>query len=151
MESMHAPQRRTPKAVAAMAAICVLGVAAAGCGSDDDYKNELRPPSPIIVTAAIARDHVTISPREFGAGPISLIVTNQTDDTQQVTLETSDTGGGRGLTQQTGPINPSDTATLQADIPEGTYEVGVAAAGIRPAKLVVGEKRPSAQNDLLQP
>jgi hypothetical protein len=130
---------------------CVAALAATGCGSDDDYKNELRPPSPIVVTAAVSKEAVSISPAKFGAGPISLIVTNQTDDTQQVTLETSNTSGSPGITQQTGPINPSDTATLQADIPQGTYELGVRGAAIKPAKLVVGEKRESAQNDLLQP
>ena len=147
---MHAPQRR-PKVAAAAVVICALGATAAGCGSDDDYENQLRPARPIVVTAAISKDEVSISPREFGAGPISLIVTNQTDDTQQVTLETADTSGSAGIAQQTGPINPSDTATLQVDIKTGTYELAAAGAGIKPGKLVVGKDRPSAQNDLLQP
>lgn len=135
----------------ATAALCAFGALAAGCGSDDDYKNELRPPAPIVVTAAVSDEAVSISPRTFGAGPISLIVTNQTDDTQQVTLETADTTRGPGINQRTGPISPSDTATLQVDIKTGTYEIGVSGAEIKPAKLVVGKDRPSAQNDLLQP
>jgi hypothetical protein len=137
--------------VAATVTGCALVVGASGCGSDEDYENRLRPPAPIVVTAAVSKESVSISPREFGAGPINLIVTNQTDDTQQVTLETSETSRGPGINQRTGPINPSDTATLQVDIKTGTYELGVAGAGIKPARLVVGAMRRSAQNDLLQP
>ncbi len=137
--------------VAATVALGALGTLAAGCGSEDDYENNPRPAAPIVVTAAISQDSVSISPRAFGAGPINLIVTNQTDDTQQATLETTDTRQGPGISQRTGPINPSDTATLQVDIKTGTYEVGVADDAIKPARLVVGQDRPSAQNDLLQP
>lgn len=126
-------------------------VAVAGCGSDDDYKNELRPPAPIVVTAAIGKESVSVSPRDFGAGPISLIVTNQTDATQQVTLETADTSTSPGISQRTGPISPSDTATLKVDIKTGTYQLGVATSGIEPARIIVGDPRPSAQNELLQP
>lgn len=128
-----------------------LAIAAAGCGSDDDYQNELRPPAPIVVTAAIGSESVSVSPRDFGAGPISLIVTNQTKATQQVTLETADTSARPGVNQRTGPISPSDTATLKVDLETGTYRLGVAEDGIEPARIVVGESRPSAQNELLQP
>lgn len=125
-----------------------VAVAAVGCGGEEDYQNKLRPPALFVVTAAIAPDRVSVSPRKFGAGPISLIVTNQTRSTQQVTLQSS--GAGSAL-QQSGPINPQDTATLQADVPRGTYELKVNGAGIRPAVLMVGAKRPSSQNTLLLP
>jgi hypothetical protein len=123
-------------------------VAAGGCGSNDDYQNRLRPPALFVVTAAIAPDRVSVSPHKFGAGPISLIVTNQTDATQQVTLQSSAAGSAL---QQSGPINPQDTATLQADVPQGTYQLKVAGKGIKPAVLLVGKKRPSSQNTLLLP
>lgn len=134
---------------AALAGIALL--AAAGCGDDDDYANDPRPPAPIVVTAAITKDGVSVSPAKFGAGPINLIVTNQTETSQQITLETDDTGGGAGITQSTGPINPRDTATLKADVPEGSYRVGVEGDTIDAATLEVSAKRPSAQNELLQP
>jgi len=134
---------------AALAGLALLAVA--GCGDDDDYANEPRPPAPIVVTAAITKDGVSVSPAKFGAGPINLIVTNQTETSQQITLETRDTSGGAGITQSTGPINPRDTATLKADVPEGTYRVGVDGDSIDAATLEVSAKRPSAQNELLQP
>ena len=135
----------TPLAVAAV-------VAVVGCGASSDYKNDPRPPSPIVLTASIDNQRVSVSPRSFGAGPISLIVTNQTDTAQRVTLESADkAGSGPGLKQETAPISPRDTATLKADVKSGRYTVHVGGDGIRAARLQVGPERASAQNDLLQP
>lgn len=132
---------------------CVLAVSASallgGCGDDDDYANEPRPPAQIVVTASISSERVSVSPGEFGAGPINLVVTNQSQSTQRLTLESA--GRGSGIRQQTGPINPRETATLQADLPSGEYEIAASGDGIEPATLDVGPKRPSAQDDLLQP
>jgi hypothetical protein len=137
----------------AAAAVAVLAVGVAGCGSNKSYKNEPRPPAFITLTASISKDSVSVSPRHFGAGPVSLIITNQTDRAQQVTFASA---SGAGFSQATAkPINPSDTATLRADVPEGAAVVKVNAQGgadtIRPARLRVGPERPSAQNDLLLP
>jgi hypothetical protein len=131
----------------------VCGAAfATGCGDEDDSANEPRPPAPIVVTASISNDEVSVSPRTFGAGPVSLVITNQTDASQEVRLETDEVGGTRpGIQQETGPINPADTAQLRADVREGTYRVSVSSDAIEPATLRVGPERESAQNDLLQP
>lgn len=130
----------------ALAGAAVL--AATGCGSSGHYKNELRPPAPIVLTAAISKDRVSVSPSKFGAGPVSLVITNLTDSAQQVTFESA---GSKNVLQQTGPINPSDTATLKVDVPSGDLVVRVAGNRIKAAKLAVGPQRKSAQNDLLQP
>ena len=137
----------------AFAAIVLGALAfAPGCGEDDDYENEPRPPAPIVVSAAITQDAVSISPTTFGAGPITLIVTNQTEEAQELTLETDEIGGSApGIEQETGPISPGDTASLKADLREGTYRVAVGGRGIDEAALDVGEPRESAQNQLLQP
>lgn len=135
------------------AAVVLIACAfATGCGEDDDYENEPRPPAPIVVSAAITQDGVSVSPRTFGAGPITLIVTNQTESAQEITLETDEIAGGApGIEQETGPISPGDTASLKADLRQGTYRVGVDGRGISAAALDVGEPRESAQNQLLQP
>jgi hypothetical protein len=123
-----------------------------GCGSSSGYENDPRPPSPIVLTASIDDQRVSVSPQRFGAGPISLIVTNQTDTAQSVTLESANkAGSGPGLRQETAPISPQDTATLKADVKPGRYTVHVRGDGIAPARLRVGPERASAQNDLLQP
>jgi hypothetical protein len=138
---------RMPRTGAIVAGATVLALA--GCGSSGRYRNDPRPPAPIVITAAIGKDRVSVSPRRFGAGPVSLVITNQTAAAQQVTFSSS--GGQAGFTQQTGPINPSDTATLKADVPQGAAVVKVTGNAIRPARINVGPQRPSAQNDLLQP
>lgn len=123
---------------------------AAGCGEEESYSNEPRPPSPIVLTAAINKDEVSVSPRTFGAGPVSLVITNQTSAAQEITFETA--GSAAGFTQQTGPINPGDTATLKAEIARpGKVTVKVQGDGIDPAELDVGPRRASAQDELLQP
>ncbi|HYF25688.1 MAG TPA: hypothetical protein VD931_08130 [Baekduia sp.] len=133
--------------------VCAFAVGAAaflaGCGDDDDFANEPRPPSPVVITAAISPERVSVSPDELGAGPITLVVTNQSDATQRLTLRGS--GGATNIEQQTGPINPSETASLQADLPQGDYEITATAGAIDPAALKVGPERKSAQDELLQP
>ena len=142
--------RRTA-AHASLAVAVVLVVAA--CGSNSaDYKNDPRPPSPIVITGYISDQRVSVSPRSLGAGPISLIVTNQTGTAQRVTLESAGpAGSGPGIKQVTAPISPRDTATLKIDVKPGSYSVHVGGDAIRAARLKVGPERESAQNDLLQP
>lgn len=123
----------------------------AGCGGgESDYENKPRPPAPINVTAAVTDERISVSPRAFGAGPIVLIVSNQTGGPQEVTFETDELGGSEpGLApQSTGPIRPKGTATIKVDVREGTYALN---AEDRSVKLEVGAPRPSAQNELLQP
>lgn len=133
---------------AATAAAVAVGIA--GCGSDDDYKNEPRPPAPIVLTASVSKDRVSVSPASFGAGPVSLIITNQTGAPVEVTFESRGTAKG-GFSQKTGPINPADTATVKADVPEGGAVVKVASGTVEPATLRVGPERESSQNQLLLP
>jgi hypothetical protein len=144
-------EMRRTAALAPLAVAAALAVA--GCGSSSaDYKNDPRPPGPIVVTGYVDDQRVSVSPRSLGAGPISLIVTNQTGTAQRVTLESADTtGSGPGLKQVTAPISPRDTATLKADVKPGRYTVHVTGDAIRAARLQVGPERASAQNDLLQP
>ena len=135
---------------------CALAVATLlalpACGEEDDHANRLRPPATINVTAAIIDGRVNVSPERFGAGPIRLLVTNQTDSAQALTLETDEVGGSSGgITQSTDPIEPSGTATLEVDVREGDYAISTDDSGIRPASLKVGAPRASAQNELLQP
>lgn len=139
-------RRRTAHVVPSLA---LAGVLVAGCGASNDYKNEPRPPAPIVVTASINKNEVAVSPKRFGAGPITLIVTNQTGASQQLTVEVN--SGQAGFKGRTGPINPRDTGQLKADLARGTYSVHVDGNSIRPAHLTVGRERASAQNDLLQP
>lgn len=133
------------------AAALALGIGAAGCGASKDYANRDRPPAPINLTAIISPNQVSVSPIRFGAGPIVLIVTNQTGASQRLTLTTGDSIGKHPITQTTGPINPRDTASLTVDVSPGDYLVKVADRTIRPTNLHVGQERNTAQSELLQP
>ena len=134
----------------ALGAAGIALVALAGCGSDESYKNDPRPAKTLVIAAAILPDKVSVSPSKFGAGPISLTVANETDASQRITIVQRINGQDRA-NEQTGPINPHDTATLKADVDEGDYEIRVAGDGISPARITVGKARPTAQNELLQP
>ena len=127
-------------------------VTAAGCGSDSDYANNPRPPAPINVTAAITNQRVSVSPQRFGAGPIVLVISNQSTSAQEVTFETDELGGTEpGRTFSTTPINPRGTATLKVEVRQGDWKLHTGDGGIRAAALSVGKQRKSAQDDLLQP
>ena len=135
--------------VSAFACLAMLG--AAGCGDSKSYKNDPRPPQTIVITAAILPDKVSVSPSKFGAGPISLTVANETDASQRISIVRKVNGQSQDTNDQTGPINPHDTATLKADVDEGDYEIRVEGDGIKAATISVGARRASAQNELLQP
>jgi hypothetical protein len=142
-----------PREVAARGC-ALIALAAVGCGSSSHtYKNTARPASSIVVSASIDDTAVEISPKRLGAGPITLVITNQSNAAQQVTLETSDApGSGPGVKAvQTGPISPRETASVNADVRQGTYALRVGGDGVKAARLVVGKRRRSSQNDLLQP
>jgi len=125
-------------------------IAIAGCGGDSSYKNDPRRPKTIVIAASILPDKVSVSPTQFGAGPISLTVANQTDASQRISI-VSQVNGQPQTNERTGPINPRDTATLKANVEEGDYEIRVEGQGIAGAVITVGPERKSAQNELLQP
>jgi hypothetical protein len=139
---------RTPWAAAGVAVVLALG----GCGADDEFANDERAPAPLTLSAAITRVAVNVSPARVGAGPIELTASNLTSTSQRLTLRSrSLAGGAEPLEQRTAPINPGDTASLTADLPQGTYRLTTGSGAIAPATLRVGPARPSAQDQLLQP
>ena len=132
----------------ACALLLASAVALPACGGGD-HENRERPPASITVTAAVGKQRIEVSPRRFGAGPIRLLISNQTASPQEVTFETA--GDEPGLTQTTAPINPAGTATLELDLTEGKYAMTAADDGVEPAAVTVGAPRPSAQNELMLP
>ena len=148
---MRRPQRsgRT-RAAALLGGACFVG-ALAGCGQEE-FENAPRPAVPMQLSGVITQREVEVSPRRVGAGPIIVIVSNQTDQSHTVTLE------GESLREVVGPINPGDTATIQATLEEGEYEVKAGSeravepsARIRPAELVIAGARPTSEDELLLP
>lgn len=145
-----ASARHARRAAGALMA-CVL-LTGAGCGSTSDYKNRPRLPAPIVLGTSIASTRISVSPSRFGAGPVLLVITNQSPAARSLTLQTDEINGSKsGLTQTTSAISPQGTAQLSAVLREGRYRVRVDDSAVRAAELVVGPARPSAQDQVLQP
>lgn len=142
--------RRTPWTAAGV--VLALALGSGGCGDDDSFDNEPRAPAPVTLSASITPTNVTVSPSHLGAGTVELIASNLTSTSQRLTLSSASLAdGGRSLEQRTGPINPGDSASLKADLAQGTYRVTVRSAAITPATIRVGPPRKSATDQLLQP
>jgi len=141
------------------AILAVGSLAASGCGGAT-FANHPRPPAPVNLSVYVNNARVSVSPRSVGAGPVIFIVTNAADKTESVTIQSA---GGAQTLGTTGPINPQATAQVTVDFRRpGEYTVGTGKVGtseaaqftkspIRPAKIHIGRKRPSASNQLLQP
>ena len=133
-------------------AAVALVLAVAGCGGDDEFDNEPRAPAPVTLSASITPSNVTVSPSRLGAGTVELRASNLTSTSQQLTLSSQSlAAGAQPLEQRTGPINPGDTASLTADLAEGTYRVTARSSAITPATIRVGPPRRSSGDQLLQP
>ncbi len=120
-----------------------------GCG-EDDFKNEARAPVRVALTGVIQDDKVTVSPAKIGAGPVEITISNQTSRERTITLE------GESITEQQGPVQPGDTATIQKTLEPGNYEVRAGSKKavrreIQPALLEIGKQRKNSNNELLQP
>jgi hypothetical protein len=134
--------------------LLVLAAVAAGCGSGKaDYANTDRPPAPISISIALTGERVAVAPDHVGAGPVLLLVANESGRSRDVTLEGLRSGGRPCVVDDasTGPIAPQGAARISLAVVEGTCAVGVADGTLAPARLTVGPERPSAQQDLLQP
>jgi hypothetical protein len=150
-------------------AFVVLALLAAGCGAET-HPNAQRPQVPIRVSVTISPKAVTVQPAAVGVGPartqqipqnqnhpqpeikdddgpltVSIVIANQTRTDSKLEL--------RGPTDVSSELLPAGSpATLQTDLPAGTYMFSAAdVPGARPGKLVVGNFRASSQNDVLLP
>ena len=130
-----------------------LIVVGAGCGSSDGYDNAARPPAPVTLAVSLSGERVSVSPNRVGAGPVVVIVANESGRSREVTLA-APAGSSSSCVDgdvSSGPISPQGTARLQLPLVEGRCVVGTADGALQPAPLNVGPPRPSAQQDLLQP
>jgi hypothetical protein len=146
-----------------------LALAVAGCGAQS-HPNEPRPQVALRVSVTIGPRAITVQPAAIGVGaartqqipqnqnhaqplirnddkPLtaSIVIANQTRSDSQLEIR-----GPRDASSV--PIPAGSPATLQIDLPTGTYVIGAAnVPGARPGKLVVGPYRASSKNDVLLP
>jgi hypothetical protein len=137
------------RGVATFAAVAAAAFAA-GCG-EDDFENEPRPPVTMELSGVIQEDKLTVSPsRNIGAGPFTILISNQTDTEHTVTLE------GASIKEQVGPVAPDDTVEIKRTLAPGSYEVRAGSARavpreIQPAMLDIGKERENSNSELLLP
>ena len=117
----------TPRAVTVQPA--AIGVGAARTQQIPQNQNQAQP--------AIRKDDRPVT--------VSIVIANQTRSDSQLEI--------RGPRDDSSvPIPAGTPATLQTDLPTGTYVIGAAdVPGARPGKLVVGPYRASSKNDVLLP
>ena len=126
--------------------VVLVALAVAGCGGDDEARSEQRPPVPLNVSVLIGTERITTSPDGIGAGPMTLLISNQSGAAQTLTVD------GPRLRRSAGPIPPDDTATVKVTMGTGEFTISAEdSAGLEPATVQVGPPRDSAQNELLLP
>jgi len=143
--------RATRKSILALLALAALTIA--GCGTKERTANELRPPLPIQLNASLMAKKISLSPNQIGWGPITLIVSNLTSSDQRITFGANSPSGSTDLRidSQSATIAPNNTASMKANLSDGTYSLSVENDVIPAALLNVSGERPSAQNDLMLP
>jgi hypothetical protein len=150
-------------------AFAVLALLAAGCGAES-HPNDQRSQVALRISVTITPRAITVQPAAVGVGPartqqipqnqnhpqppikgddgpltVSIVIANQTRTDSKLELR-----GPRDVSSVAIPAG--SPATLQTDLPAGTYVVGAAdIPGARLGKLVVGDFRASSQNDVLLP
>lgn len=134
---------------AATAALTLAAFGFVACG-EDDFANDPRPATAIELTGVIHTEKVTVSPRKLGAGPVTITVSNQTDDPHTIALV------GDRTKAEIGPINPLDTGTIQKTLEPGVYEIKAGSTKavtreIKPAELEIGKERKSSADQVELP
>ncbi|HSS04764.1 MAG TPA: hypothetical protein VLK89_06220 [Solirubrobacterales bacterium] len=158
-----------PFAGAMVCALAGAALLAAGCGSEHNV-NAPRPQPPTRVSVAISDGAISVQPPRIAIGPeptqqlpqnqnagqpavrsnaplnVVFVAANLTDVDSHLEIR----GNGKDLSSE--PLYANANVTLQAILPTGVYRVSaVGVPGTKPAKLVVGPRRTSSENDLLLP
>jgi len=157
---------RPAVASCALGALALLG---GGCGASE-RPNDPRPQPPTRVSVAISDGAISVQPPQIAIGPeptqqipqnqhagqpavrskaplnVVFVAANLTDVDSRLEVR----GNGKDLSSE--PLYANANISLQAILPTGVYRVSAAdIPSAKPAKLVVGPRRTSSQNDLLLP
>jgi hypothetical protein len=136
---------------ALLSGVATAALMSAGCGGGKDFADKPRPAAAVYLTGTIKDSGVTVSPNKVGAGPVVIMISNQTQASHTLTLD-----GGDIAPVQTGPINPADTGQIKKTLAPGSYVVKAGSEKavskeIPPAHLVIGKARPDSNNQVELP
>jgi hypothetical protein len=120
----------------------------AGCGGGKNFADQPRPSAPLYLTGVITSSGVTVSPNRAGAGPVVILVSNQTQASHTLTLD-----GDNIAPVQSGSIAPTDTGRIQTTLSPGTYTVKAGSVQavrkqLAPARLVIGKERADSNDQV---
>jgi hypothetical protein len=120
----------------------------AGCGGGKDFADKPRPAAPLYLTGVINNSGVTVSPNRVGAGPVVIVVSNQTQMAHTLELDGSNIAPVRSSS-----IGPTDTGRIQTTLDPGTYTVKAGSAKalkkeLLPAHLLIGKPRPDSNDQV---
>jgi hypothetical protein len=127
-------------------AAAAVAATVAGCGAGGHFVAATPAASPVDLDVFISNSRVQLSPARLGAGPVLLLVTNQSSRSETLTVNPA-----RGSpVASTGPINPDSTAQVQVNLTTpGDY--ALSAERTTPARLRIGPARPGGSGALLRP
>jgi hypothetical protein len=156
-------------AVAATVALAAAALLVAGCGAEE-HVNDARPQPSTRVSVAISEEAISVQPGRVAIGPEPTQQIPQNQHVKQPTVRSNaplnvifvaanltDTDShlevrGQGKDLSSKPLYANANGTLQAILPTGVYTVSAAdIPGAKPARLVVGPRRTSSENDVLLP
>jgi hypothetical protein len=156
------------KVLAASCALVALGLATAGCGSEE-HVNEPRPQPPTRVSVTVTPTAITVRPPQIAVGPepSQQIPQNQHAAQPQVKSKapvdvvfvSANLTDFNSKLEVRGPKNVKSVAlvangnnSLLASLPTGVYRVSAAdIPSAKPVRFTVGPYRSSSENDLLLP
>jgi hypothetical protein len=119
-----------------------------GCGGGSNFADQPRPSAPLYLTGVITSSGVTVSPSRAGAGPVVILVSNQTRASHTLTLD-----GANIAPVQSAAIAPTNTGRIQTTLTPGTYTVKAGSVRavtkeLAPARLVIGKERPDSNDQV---
>lgn len=130
--------------ICALCLLAAVAVIASGCETQEEYKNELKPPAVLTLSTQITNTEIAVSPRSIGAGPTRFVIGNSSDANQLVTVE------GERVSRQV-KLGPGESTLFKATTYPGPLEIDADHTTADAVEVTVGPERESAQNDLNQP
>jgi hypothetical protein len=120
----------------------------AGCGAAArlESKGDSRPASPIDVSVYVGDGRLAFDPRRITAGPVELLVVNQSTHPRKVAVALPD---GR-VVAHTPKVEPGSSAQLKTTLTRNAYEVKIEGRGSG-SRLTVERPARSGNDELLQP
>jgi hypothetical protein len=128
--------------------LAACGLTACGRVDQSEKPNGSRPPATLQISAAITDRGVNVSPEKVGAGPIRMVISNQSSKSVRATLSPSANGATSRSTRDA--IPPGGVGAIQGTVDRGTWRLQVG-KGIASGRLSVGKQRESSDGELLLP